>query len=62
MLMALPLFRSVLHTVRACGLGLIVATAVSTVSSVTTMPAVAAMAEHMHRDHSGEEQHPNPVC
>ena len=56
------LFRSALHIVLACGLGVIMATAiptaVSTVPSTTAMPAVA---EHMHRDHPDEEQHPNPV-
>jgi hypothetical protein len=62
MMMVRPLFRSALRTVFACGLGVIMATttptAVSTVPSVTAMPA---MAKHMHRDKSGEEQHPNPV-
>jgi len=50
-----PLFRSSLLIVFALGLGAILVTAVPTV------PTVRAMPEQMHRDHSGEEQHPNPV-
>lgn len=61
--MTRPLLRIALHTVFAFGLGVIVATApavstVTTLPSMTTMPAVA---EHMHRDHPGGEQQPNPV-
>ena len=57
MLMA-RLIRSALHIVFACGLGFGMITAVATVPSVTSMTTVA---EHMHRDEPGEEQHPDPV-
>ena len=29
--------------------------------NVSIMTAVTAVTEHMHRNHPGEEQHPNPV-
>ena len=56
--MTRPLFRGALHIVFARGREVAMATAVSTVPAMPAMPAVA---EHMHRDHPGEEQHPNPV-
>lgn len=59
MSMTRPWFRSALYTVFAVGLGGIIATAAPTaVSTVTAMPAVA---EQMHRDHPTEKQHPNPI-
>ena len=54
--MTRPLFRRVLRAVFACGLGVMMTTA-----TPTAVPAMSAVAEHMHRDHPGEEQHPNPV-
>ena len=50
-----PLFRTSFRTVFVYGFGATMATAVSTVPSMT------AMTEHMHRDHPGEEQQPNPI-
>ena len=55
MVMTRPWFRGALHTDFARRRGVVMAAAVPT---VTAMPAVA---EHMHRDHPGGEQHPNPV-
>jgi len=62
MLMTGTLFRRALHAVFASGLGIIMATATPTgVSTMPSMSAVATVPEHMHRDHPGKEQHPNPV-
>ena len=57
--MTRSLFRSVLLTVFACGF-IVIATAIA-VSAVRSVTAMSAVAKHMHRDHPGEEQHPNPV-
>lgn len=52
MVMTRPLFRITLHILVACRHWGILAIVV---------PSVTAMPEHMHRDHPGGEQHPNPV-
>ena len=61
MMVARPLFRGA-RTVLACGIGGIHAPAnPATVLTMGSMTAVAAVAEHMHCDHPGGEQHPNPI-
>lgn len=55
MSMTRPLIRRALHAVFACGLGIIMAT------PVPTMPSMSAVTEQMHGDHPDEEQHPDPI-
>jgi hypothetical protein len=58
MVMTRPLFRITLRIVIACRHWGLLAIGVSTVPSVLAMPTVA---EQVHRDKPGKEQHPNPV-
>ena len=59
MAMVRALLRRTLRSVFACRLGIMVIIAAAT--NVTAMTAMTAVTEHMHRNHPGEEQHPNPV-
>ena len=59
MMMTRLLFQRGLRIVFASGLGVTIATASST--AVSTVPSVTAVAEHMHRNHRGDEQQSNPV-